>query len=147
MVSANWSNNLEDSEFGMENSINGNQQQSNDNYRPIGRCVSGADCDRANQCSVMGMQRFAEPRCEALGAIGSPCRMDAEPENRTLAFPHATLECEDVYLQFCPCARGLICTDGECKSRRSRFGKRRPRVQGWSSPMLRSWGAQSNGWN
>lgn len=62
----------------------------------------------------MGMQRYSEPRCEKLGRVGSPCRPGQEPENRTLHYPFGIMQCEDVYLQSCPCANGLVCEDGAC---------------------------------
>lgn len=62
----------------------------------------------------MGMQRYSEPRCEKLGQVGSPCRPGQEPENKTLHYPFGVIQCEDVYLQFCPCANGLDCDDGVC---------------------------------
>lgn len=55
------------------------------------------------------MQRFAEPRCEAFGGPGAPCRPFQEAENKTLSFPNALLYCDNVFMQYCPCARGLIC--------------------------------------
>lgn len=66
------------------------------------------------------MQRYAEPRCEPLGSIGAPCRMGAEAENKTLYFPHMTMECDNVYMQFCPCAGGLVCHEAECRPARKR---------------------------
>ena len=62
------------------------------------------------------MQRFSEPRCEAAGAVGAPCREFQEPENKTLSFPGYTLECEQVFMQFAPCDVGLVCEDSECKA-------------------------------
>lgn len=38
-----------------------------------------------------------------------------KPENKTLHFPHVTMECQDVYMQFCPCAEGLVCREAECQ--------------------------------
>lgn len=81
---------------------------------PLGRCVSGSDCNNKTQCSVMGMQRFSEPRCDSLGGLGSPCRMYSEPEDKELNFPHITLQCESVYMQFCPCGENLICHESQC---------------------------------
>lgn len=64
----------------------------------------------------MGMQRYSEPECRPRGEEGAPCRMYAdEPENKTLHFPHVTMECSDVYMQFCPCAMGLVCREAECQ--------------------------------
>lgn len=56
--------------------------------------------------------------------------MYAEPENKTLHFPHMILECQDVYMQFCPCSTGLTCVDSECKRRKS-LGK--PRISARST--------------
>lgn len=69
----------------------------------------------SNQCQVMGMQRYAEPFCDLLGGVGSPCRPWQEPENKTLHFPNKILQCNDVYMQFCPCSEGLVCEDAECR--------------------------------
>ena len=61
------------------------------------------------------MQRYAEPFCDLKGGLGSPCRMWQEPENKTLHFPNSILKCNNVYMQYCPCAEGLVCEDMECK--------------------------------
>lgn len=62
----------------------------------------------------MGMQRYSEPRCEPFGTEGSPCRPYQRPENKTLHYPFGTMQCDDVYMQFCPCGKGLRCDDGVC---------------------------------
>ena len=58
--------------------------------------------------------------------MGAPCRMEHEPENRTLHYPAFVLECHQVYLQFCPCAEGLVCERSECVRARPRGGASGP---------------------
>lgn len=69
------------------------------------------------------MQRFSEPRCEALGGLGAACRMWQEPEDKTLHFPNGIMQCNQVYMQLCPCQAGLVCDKAEC--RRPRLGTAR----------------------
>jgi hypothetical protein len=58
-----------------------------------------------------GFQRYSIPNCEPLLKDGESCK-PGEPfiTNGTRGFPDGTtMELEDVYMMFCPCAIGLAC--------------------------------------
>jgi hypothetical protein len=49
------------------------------------------------------------------GEIGNWCRNYNKPENKTLAFPNGEYyEFTQIYTQFCPCGRGLVCERAKC---------------------------------
>ncbi|KAG8188277.1 hypothetical protein JTE90_012110 [Oedothorax gibbosus] len=82
-------------------------------YQPR-ECSSARDCG-PNACCRIGMQRYALPECSPLGDIGDPCRMGAEPEERTLFYPNQIFRyIEDSYALFCPCRPTLTCTRNVC---------------------------------
>lgn len=83
------------------------------------------------------MQRYSEPRCEPMSGIGAPCRPGVlEGEKKTLHFPHMVMECDDVYLQFCPCASGLFCQEGQCQALEKRTTTQKPDGYPWTFGRL-----------
>lgn len=62
-----------------------------------------------------GFTRYSLPQCMPFGQIGSWCRLYNEPDNKTLAFPNGEYhEFTQIYTQFCPCDRGLVCEEAKC---------------------------------
>lgn len=83
-------------------------------YRDIDACQSSADCP-FGQCCVIGMTRYSFPRCQPLGQMGHFCRMDNEPENRTLFYPNGLMiDVVDIYTVSCPCDIGFVCRSNVC---------------------------------
>lgn len=83
-------------------------------FKNIGECNSSSDCSFGH-CCVLGMMRYSIPQCKALGRIGQFCRMNNEPQNRTLYYPNGIfIDVVDVYTSTCPCDIGLVCKNNIC---------------------------------
>eukprot|EP01054_Gregarina_sp_Poly1_P008430 Gregarina_sp_Poly_1__8429@NODE_4966_length_444_cov_9_474801_g3459_i0_p1_GENE_NODE_4966_length_444_cov_9_474801_g3459_i0NODE_4966_length_444_cov_9_474801_g3459_i0_p1_ORF_typecomplete_len109_score2_17Prokineticin/PF06607_11/7_3e12MIT_LIKE_ACTX/PF17556_2/0_12MIT_LIKE_ACTX/PF17556_2/8_6Dickkopf_N/PF04706_12/0_61Dickkopf_N/PF04706_12/1_4e02_NODE_4966_length_444_cov_9_474801_g3459_i051377 len=71
-------------------------------------CVDTKDCG-VGRCCLLGMQPYSIPSCRDLGSVGSYC-FDNKPISTTITYPNGeSLTLTDVFLQFPPCAEGLIC--------------------------------------
>lgn len=78
--------------------------------------VSGDQCG-PNECLVVGMQAYSEPRCVSLGADGDFCRAENMADNVTLHYPNKIVEAKNIYTLFCPCQDGLECTRATCQAK------------------------------
>lgn len=49
------------------------------------------------------------------GNIGDWCRVENQPENKTLVYPNGQyFEFSDIYTQFCPCNEDMVCHQSKC---------------------------------
>lgn len=76
--------------------------------------ISSDKCGN-DECLMVGMQAYSEPRCAPLGKNGDFCRHLSAADNLTLHYPHKIVEATNIYTLLCPCSEGLQCVGATCE--------------------------------